>query len=352
MPFLSFLRRVVGWPSPDLSDEIEAAEPVAELELEPESTTDLIELVEEAESAEDAWWAPADVDLVREAPKPTKTTINAATHERIKRALDDPDLELPQLPRVTQQALMCLRSESLEYRELGKIVTQDQVLTAEILRVANSVAFRRMSEVQTVDTAFSRLGVRELRRILLATSMKSVMIHTGPLNRSLGRGLWQCSRVSAAIAEHVAPRVGVDPSQAYLIGLLHDIGKVAILRVMHEMLPGHVGGVPREDFDRVCENWHEHLGQRLASSWGLPDPLPEVIGSHHRQPDPNHPMRDQRLLISLADAVCAMLHYAPYVPYDFFHLDCVRGLGIHDDAETRQWLATWPGLAAAQAEVD
>ena len=110
-------------------------------------------------------------------------------------------LELPQLPRVTQQALMCLRSDKLEYRELAEIVTQDQVLTAEILRVANSVAFRRMSEVQNLDTAFSRLGVRELRRILLTTSMKSVMIHTGPQNRSLGRGLWQCSRVSAAIAE-------------------------------------------------------------------------------------------------------------------------------------------------------
>jgi putative nucleotidyltransferase with HDIG domain len=352
MPFLSFLRRVVGWPSPDLSHEPETSEPAIVQESGAESDSDLIELVDEEDSIEDAWWAPQDVELVREAPKPTKTTINASTHERIKRALDDPDLELPQLPRVTQQALMCLRSEKLEYRELAKIVTQDQVLTAEILRVANSVAFRRMSEVQNVDTAFSRLGIRELRRILLATSMKSVMIHTGAQNRSLGRGLWQCSRVSAAIMEHVAPRVGVDPSQAYLIGLLHDIGRVAVLRVMHEMLPGHIGGVPREDFDRVCENWHEHLGQRLASSWGLPDPLPEVIGSHHRPTDPDHPMRDQRLLISLADVVCAMLNYAPYVPYDFFNLDCIRGLGIKDDADTRQWLATWPSLAASHAAVD
>lgn len=346
MPFFSFLRRLFGWPTLDLRTDSAGVDTSVEVVESPGPDPEL------DACAEDAWWIPRGGDPVLEGPKPVKTTIGAGTHERITQALDDPKLELPQLPRVTQQALMSLRSDKLDYAVLAETVTQDPVLTAEILRVANSVAFRRLTEVQGLEPAFSRLGVRELRRILLATSMKSVMLETGPRNRNLGRGLWQCSRVSAALMEHVAPRVNIDPGQAYLIGLLHDIGKVAVLRVMHGMLAGHALGVPRDDFDRVCENWHEHLGMRLATTWDLPDPLPEVIGSHHHPPAADHPLRRHRLLVTLVDVVCSMLNYSPYVPYDFFNLECVRELDIVDDAETREWLLTWPALAASQARVD
>ncbi len=154
----------------------------------------------------------------------------------------------------------------------------------------------------------------------------------------MGEEIWQRSLVAASMLREFSKRFGLPSDEGFLAGLLHDIGMLAVLKVVHEYRQFHGRPVSRAVFEHVAAEWHEHIGLRLSEAGNLPSPLPELIGNHHRPPGEDDPLRVQRLLLQVSDVACAMLGYAPYVPYDFFNLDCVRRLGLKDDATTRALL--------------
>jgi len=220
-----------------------------------------------------------------------------------------------------------------------------------VLRVANSAAYGRLFKVAGLETAFVRLGRRTVRSILMATALKRLTIRTGGTKRTLGEELWQQAIVSGVLLGQIGRRYAMQEDEAFLLGLLHDIGKLALLRILHEYHKTQGGTLSRAIFEGVCAQWHEPLGLRLASAWKLTYPLPAIIGNHHGQPDESDPLYLHRLLVQFADVTCVMLGYGPYVPYDFFALPCVRGLGIEDADRWQNWLTCVPALIAEQAGV-
>jgi len=267
------------------------------------------------------------------------------------RDFHDPNLDLPTLPRVPHRALVMLRDPNVDYGKLAAVVKEDPATAADVLRVANSAAYGRLFKVAGLETAFVRLGRRTVRSILMATALKRLTIRTGGTKRTLGEELWQQAIVSGVLLGQIGQRYAMQEDEAFLLGLLHDIGKLALLRILHEYHKTQGGTLSRPIFEGVCAQWHEPLGLRLASAWKLTYPLPAIIGNHHGQPDESDPLYLHRLLVQFADVTCAMLSYGPYVPYDFFALPCIRGLGIEDADRWQNWLTCVPALIAEQAGV-
>jgi HD-like signal output (HDOD) protein len=296
------------------------------------------------------WWVPRGIPVLATQPSDADDTVDESLLEQLERVIKSPEVDLPRLPRVAQRALALIGSENTNYRKLSELVSQDPVLSADVLRVANSVAFRGIREITTLEHAFSRLGTRELRSLILTRHMKGLVIKTGGAEKSLGEELWQRSLVSAVFMGHLAKRVRLAEDDAFLIGLLHDIGSLALLRIVHDHQKAHGRRVARPIFERLNVHWHEHLGVRLADEWNLPDPLPMLIGNHHGPVDEENPLRKQLMLIELSDVVCSMLGYATYVPYDFFNLPCVRRLELYDNPDTRQMLAQIPELVSIKLQ--
>lgn len=293
----------------------------------------------------DAWWAPqGDAVMVHRTAQGDRT-IDRDLYDHLVRALDDPNLELPRIPHVAQRALMALRDPNVDYRKLAELIEQDPVVTAEVLRVVNCVGYRGIREVRRLDAAFTRLGQRNLRSVLLGVSCKGLMIKIGGAHRSVGEEVWRRSLAAGVIVRCMAQRVGLSNEDGFLIGLLHDIGMFVVLKVVNEYEKLHGRAVSRGLFDRVSDSWHEHIGMRLADAWNLPDPLPELIGNHHRPPGEDDPLAMWRRLIALADASCTMMGFGPYVPYDFFNLPCVMQLGLTPDEATFELLSELKNLA-------
>lgn len=320
------------------SDELSPAarpEAAADRHLDQEPAAEL------DQAQRDGWWVPrgAPVTSVPAAPA-IETPLDRDLRDHLVRVLDDPGLELPRLPQIANQALDALRDENSNYEALAELIVQDPVLTAGILRVANSVRYRGIREIKRLDLAFSRLGRRTLRSIILGVALQGLTIRVGGPERTVGEEIWRRSLVAAVILREFSRRFELSADEGFLAGLLHDIGMLAVLKVVHEYQQVHGRTVSRAVFEHVASEWHEHIGLRLSEAWNLPDPLPELIGNHHRPPAEDDPLRVQRLLLQLSDAACAMLGYAPYVPYDFFNLDCVRRLGLQDDAPTRTLLTS------------
>ena len=302
------------------------------------------------DSAGGEWWLPRGIPVLTAPPQEANAAVDESLFEQLVRVIQSPDVDLPRLPRVAQRALALIGSENTNYRKLSELVSQDPVLSADVLRVANSVAFRGIREISSLEHAFSRLGTRELRSLILTRHMKGLVIKTGGSEKSLGEELWQRSLVSAVFMGHVARRVRLAEEDAFLAGLLHDIGSLALLRIVHEYQKAHARKIGRPMFERLNMQWHEHLGVRIADEWNLPDPLPMLIGNHHGPVDEENPLRKQLLLIELSDVICSLLGYAPYVPYDFFNLPSTRCLEIYDNPDTRQMLAQIPELVATKLQ--
>jgi HD-like signal output (HDOD) protein len=281
------------------------------------------------------WWVPeGDMPVLTAPPLAPNGSIDGELYDQLVGVLDDPNLGLPRLPQVAQRALILLHDPDVDFKQLAKLIGQDPSTAAEVLRVANSVAYCGVDKIVRLHLAFARIGCRTLRSIFLAISVKGLLIQVGGPERSRGEELWQRALVSGIVAEQFSdPRILV-PDEAFLVGLLHDLGSLAILKVLHDYQLESKRRISRSLFDRLCGGWHEHIGLRLANAWNLPDPLPEIIGNHHHEPADDDPLNHHRTLVQFADAVCAMLGYAPYVPYDFFALPCVRRLGLTNNPVT------------------
>ncbi|MFO0837438.1 MAG: HDOD domain-containing protein [Phycisphaerae bacterium] len=311
----------------------------------PEDADLAIATLEEPEQPEGpVWWIPIGAPVYEQPDYRSQVSgADVALHEHLSQILDNPDVELPQIPAIAQRALVLTRNDDVDYRQLSAVVEQDPVLTAEFLRVANSVAFRGTSEVRRLDLVFARLGSRRLRSLLLAATLKGEAIRTGPGPRSLGQELWRRSVASSVVASSLCSYASLNEEEAFLLGLLHDIGLIAVLKVVSDYQRRTSRKVARAVFDSIAQEWHEHLGLRLADMWNLPDPLPQVIASHHREPSPGDALEKSRLLVMVCDAAVTLMGFAPpYVPYDFLNLPCVRRLGLDSDSKALTRLRALP----------
>lgn len=338
---LSFIRR---WFSSLLQEDLRPAteappQALADAQAETRAAEPpAAEAENDVEAPLEGWWTPQGEPVLTE-PVQIVADFNRGLYEQLVKVLNDANLEIPRMPQVAHRALLALRDDNANYKEIAGLVGQDPALAAEVLRVTNSVAYRAIREIRSLELAFARLGVRTLRSIILGATVKGLAIRVGGAERTTGEELWRRSLASGVILRTIGPRWGVPEDEAFLVGLLHDVGLLLALKVVHEYQQYHGRAVGRPIFDRICREWHEQLGNRLAENWNLPEPLPQLIGDHHSAVSADDPLATQRHLVRLADSACAMLGYAPYVPYDFFALPCAKALDLRNTPRNRLLLS-------------
>jgi HD-like signal output (HDOD) protein len=166
-------------------------------------------------------------------------------------------------------------------------MTRDAVLVAELIREANSPFYRQAKPVRTVDAAILVLGQNGLRMLLARVAFRPIMgASSGPCARVAAPRLWlhaeRCARASALLA----PRLGADPFEAYLAGLMIDVGPIVAFRLI-DQLQEH-GPAPDEPalVSGILAGARQ-LSARIALYWALPPPIGAAIlcaGDSHAQP--------------------------------------------------------------------
>ena len=194
--------------------------------------------------------------------------------ERIERG----DFAVPALPQTIMTALDLTSNPLAEVSEIVGSIQQDPILSAELLKTANSVMFAGVREAQTHREAVVRLGQRNLRTLILSLAMRGVIFRSKAL-QSYAVEVWRQTLSMARIAKSIATITGGDAERAFLIGLLHDVGKVPLLDLMSKIATRGVNS--RALVGEVFRQHHEAAGARLAEIWNLPDDVVAVAGCHH-----------------------------------------------------------------------
>jgi HD-like signal output (HDOD) protein len=135
--------------------------------------------------------------------------------------------KLPSLPVVVIELLASLTQEDLDIDVLSKKITADQVLTAKALKVANSTFYGMPRQIATVTQAIAVLGFHTIRNLVTTSAMVNGM----PASSQVGFDtihFWRHSIATAVCANAIAAEVGEHKSEAYTVGLLHDIGRLVL----------------------------------------------------------------------------------------------------------------------------
>ncbi len=225
---------------------------------------------------------------------------------------------LPTLPAVALKLLQVTAEEDSAAMDVIRLLRADQSLTAKILSVASSAATGVRGPVTTLEKAVPLLGFLTIRSIVLATGVfdcfakSAAETPTGAFDRL---EFWKHALAVACGARRLAQvrrDLGVEPEDAFVAGLLHDLGKVALDAVFPKAYDriaaqaNHTRGDIADHERSILGADHTVAGRRLAERWRLPRDLREAIWLHHLAADalPSSVSRPRLIgLVQLADTV-------------------------------------------------
>ena len=194
----------------------------------------------------------------------------------LERHLANDALAVPLLPEVAVRVVGAGSKNSTNAQQLAEIINADPALTMYVLRIAVSAAKRPVSSIVSLQHAVAWLGFDEVANIAFTLALQGKMLDVkGQQHKA--RRLWRHSLASALWARQVAHLLSQQTGMCYLCGLLHNIGKVVALGAIHEVALGAGKKLAGEDYDRLIEMFHRHVGARVIAAWGLPPPVPAAI---------------------------------------------------------------------------
>ncbi|MBN1764504.1 MAG: HDOD domain-containing protein [Sedimentisphaerales bacterium] len=220
-------------------------------------------------------------------------------------------IEIATLPEVTMRIVEVVQDPRSTASDLHKIVRNDPALSARVLRVVNSAFYGLPGQIGSIDRAIMLLGLNAVKNIAIAASIGKMFKSSVICDDFSGKDLWTHSVAVGATNKLITSSIGLAlPDEAFLAGLIHDIGLVAVMQCHGQKIPeiidlakGGVSFVKAEE--KVLGADHQEIGSALTAKWKFPRSFQYVTGYHH---NPTNLAQENRLLsvvTYVSDVMCA-----------------------------------------------
>lgn len=257
----------------------------------------------------------------------------ASIAEKIVQATGD----LPTMPHVAGVVLQKLGNPNTTPKDLHQTISSDQALAARVLKVANSPLYGCSRAINRLSDAVVIMGFDSLRSLVMSSVMQDLFKSFGLTEKLLWEHSFGCAAVSKYVAKSIRyPKV----EEAFLAGLLHDIGKV----VLNLKIPDKTREVIQEVYNNPGLGFlqaeqekfgfdHAQVGKLIAKKWNFAAVIEEVIGCHH---DPRHAqvLPVLTVIVNFSNAICHKLEIGPTrkPDLDLFELESTRLLRFGEES--------------------
>lgn len=270
---------------------------------------------------------------------------------RIDRAVFQQTLEkkladLPPLPAVVTRIMETVNNPETSATDLNRLISMDQGLASKVLRIVNSAYYGFPKRISTITHAVVILGFNTVRNLVLGVSAFGLLSHKSMpygLNRAK---FWEHS-IAAAVAGSVIakkrlPKQRNAPEEAFIGGLLHDIGTLFLDSYFPVQYAVAMAFAAREQKSALEAEGlvlgidHVSVGRRIAEYWNFPPHLVAMLGSHHN-PSASKDYFDLTATIHAGDWLAWQCGYAPSEHTLGEPLDPEVETWLGFDEETLEW---------------
>lgn len=215
------------------------------------------------------------------------------------------------LPPLSNNSLMLQREmtkSSPDFKKIENMIKADPALTSHILKIANSVVYKGLEEVDTVKEAILRLGINEINNIAAWTIHQSNFQTKDPFIKAHKTQLWFHSLSCAVGCVWAAKYLDLDMekviSKAFISGLLHDMGSLCLLTALEKIKAGNKIKDYPSDFllQELIETFHTDQGYKLLKHWNLPKEFYTIARDHHAEEFDHTDLL--LILVRLIDKIC------------------------------------------------
>jgi putative nucleotidyltransferase with HDIG domain len=224
--------------------------------------------------------------------------------------------EISTLPHVATKVMEVANDPTSNAMDLRGVIETDAALSARILRCVNSSAYATREKISNLQQAIAYLGLKQIRSLALTASVAELFAQDEAIGPYRRRGLWQHLVAVGICARLIAMRQEIaDFEDAFVAGLLHDIGIVLEDQYVHEHFRAVIrnlatGTTLAETEHRVLGFDHARLGAKVADSWRFPARLKAAIGHHHMSV--NYRGEDVAIVrcVEIANLICTVKDYS------------------------------------------
>lgn len=217
------------------------------------------------------------------------------------------------LPEIINKIIALTDDPDSTVQDMEKAILKDSVLTTKILRLANSAYYGYARNISTISRAAILLGFQAIKSLALASTVRTFL--TDELKGySLEKDdLWTQSQTCAIASRFIAKQIRYpNPEEAYIAGLLRDIGKTILNQHMEKEYAEVLSKIEMDnvsflDAEREVLGFnHAEIGEKVAEKWNLPKALVDAIGHHHTPEQSNvNPLLVS--IVHIADAITMMM---------------------------------------------
>lgn len=196
----------------------------------------------------------------------------------LETAVQSDQIILPTLPEVALKIRSSIESENTSAQQISDTLSQDASLSARLIQVANSPLYRSRNPIDDLQMAVTRLGIKMVRDLVVSLAMKQIYQATSDVLDHHFRNAWNTSVEVATISRMLATTVGINPEQALLAGLIHNIGSLPIIVLAED------DNELFQDSNALSEIIWElqgKVGEMILSTWNFPDAMTQVVKVCH-----------------------------------------------------------------------
>jgi HD-like signal output (HDOD) protein len=204
--------------------------------------------------------------------------ITSALRQRLISVFEDPSYRPPPLPDVAMQLLALSNKADARAADVVRLLEQDEMLAASVMRLISSPIYSSRSKITSLQEAVVRLGFKVVRDMVFEVTLRSGVFDVEEYAQTIQQ-VQRHSTVTAYIARIVCNKARIDGDVAFLCGLLHDTGFAGLLFAIT-----HFEGAESPPLDQLwaeVDALHERASGILATLWGLPDGVSDIVGHHH-----------------------------------------------------------------------
>jgi diguanylate cyclase (GGDEF)-like protein/putative nucleotidyltransferase with HDIG domain len=255
-----------------------------------------------------------------------KSKLHLPSKSDINDVLNLEDKKLPVFPQVAAKLLKTFKDDTASMEELSQIVQTDPGLIVRILQITNSALFGLKRKITNLSEAMTFLGISEIKKLAFEMTVFDQLFKSGRSDEFDRLLFWRHCLSVAVLSKHIARQTNYhDPEEAYIAGLIHDIGKVFLDITGKKDYGKFILQIPTST-DQVIENerkllglGHDDIGGYLCDQWKLPQILISVVKYHHQAFGHLHLSKDENQLISIVSLANFLCWTQGIGSFDFIH---------------------------------